>query len=238
MTTELDQLKKTYKRLQNSHPIGFDNTHAHIFHPIKGLVNFEIDKIYQENNAYYVATKNQYLIVINHKMMLSTTSYYVKQQQEVFIKDFLPCSKTYIGIYNIGTNYFVLFGNQKVGSILKVEKTTIFFEFKEKFYQIQATPQTTIPIIIPQKENETPNITFDKDDNIGLTDKSGFTIFHTSYRRFTEQGKEYVEVERQIYPLYKKMKINKCITIYYEQYSSITFFLGSFLPIINSPKFN
>ena len=177
------------KRLQNSQPIGFDNTHVHIFHPTKGLVKFEIETLTQENNVYNITTKNQYLIEINHKMFLSSTSYYIKQQQEVFIKDFLPCSKTYIGIYNIGTNYFVLFGNQKVGSILKIENSTIFFEFKEKFYQIQATP---IPIIPPEKENETPNIIYDQDQNIGLTDKSGYTVYHTNYRKYTKNGREYV----------------------------------------------
>lgn len=219
------------KRLQNSQAIGFDNTHVHIFHPTKGLVKFEIETVKQINNVYNITTKNHYLIEINHKMFLSSTSYYIKQQQqEVFIKDFLPCTNIYIGIYNIGTNYFVLFGNQKVGSILKIENSTIFFEFKQQFFQIQATP---IPIIL----SETTNIKYDQDQNIGLTDKSGYTVYHTNYRKYTENGKEYVEVDNKIFPLYKKMKIIKCIHTYYEQYSSITFFMGSFLPIIDSRNF-
>ena len=111
-------------------------------------------------------------------MFLSSTSYYIKQQQqEVFIKEFLPCTNIYIGIYNIGTNYFVLFGNQKVGSILEIENSTIFFEFKQQFYQIQATP---IPIIL----SETTNIKYDQDQNIGITDKSGYTI--TLIMKYTE----------------------------------------------------
>lgn len=194
----LKYYKKHYKRLQNSHEIGYNNNTMYIYHPTKGITEFEIDKIYIDNNVKYVICKNKYIIELCEKIYLTETSFYLKELQKIYITDYIECNKDYIGIYNIGKNYFVLFGKNKIGSILKIENFVIYFEYKQKFYKINSTMKTTLPLLTVEQENFNANIVFDKDNNPGIKDENGFTIFYANYQKIQPN---LIQIEDNIYHL-------------------------------------
>ena len=194
----LEYYKKHYKRLQNSHEIGYNNNTMYIYHPTKGITQFEIDKIYIDNNVKYVICKNQYIIELCQKIYLTEASFYLKELQKIYITDFIECNKDYIGIYNIGKNYFVLFDKNKIGNILKIENFVIYFQYKQKFYKINSTMKTTLPILTVEQENHNTNIVFDKDNYPGIKDEHGFTIFHANYQKIQPN---LIQIEGNIYQI-------------------------------------
>ena len=194
----LEYYKKNYKRLQNSHEIGYNNNTMYIYHPTKGITEFEIDKIYTDNNVKYVICKNKYIIELCEKIYLIEVSFYLKKLQKIYITDYIECNKDYIGIYNIGKNYFVLFGKNKIGSILKIDNFVIYFEYKQKFYKINSTMKTKLPLLTVEQENFNTNIVFDKDNNPGIKDENGFTIFYANYQKIQPN---LIQIEDNIYHL-------------------------------------